>query len=736
MRELRRCRDLVAAFLLAGALGACSSSSGSGDNPLNPDDPTSRNTPKSALQTQPFASCDALRAYYSEALTQEILTQYRYGHCFGCEPGVFEPLTTEAAAPSDNFGAAPDAAEREVSQTNTQEAGVDEADIIETNPNGTEIFVLRQFPAELLVIDSADPANLRILSRTALDSERRPGGMFFDPANQRLAVILRQAYFYAYAGGGGGAPAMAVEDAAFAPPPYVDGTELQFYDVSDPANPQLVDRFVTDGHYVDARRIGSRIHLVSQFGFPYPQSLYANEDFQRQAWQEYPQAWQANDTAEIERLATAIRAHIEAAVAGMGDADLLPAESTQTGGEARLACTAIWHPEVPARLGLVLISSIDTDGTGLSTLGSINNSWQIYASSDSLYLLQSSGGWWFDPAQKQQTAISRFDLSSGSATAGAVGLVDGWVGDRFWLGQYQDHLRVVSSEGRFSGPDQAFVQHHHLSVLGLDDMNQTGQAASFVDVNEKPRETVRAVRFVGSRGYVVTFEQIDPLFTFDLSDPAAPRKVAELEIPGFSTYMHPLGDTHLLTIGRNAGDGGVGTGRGYQLQIFDVSNLAAPAVVAAHEPALADEDYAFSLAEYDPHAFTYLDAAGLLSIPVQISSPDSSRALSGFIAYRINAASGSESIIEYARVDHKDEAQDSGSGCPANRDDLPPEGCSGFAPVIYNEPLRSVIIFEAGALPPLDPDRATLLTLSSAKLKALDASGASGQELDTLPLSE
>lgn len=736
MREFRAFGGAAAVFMLAVSLGACSSSSGGGDTPALPDQPTSKDTPKSSLQTQPFASCDALRDYYSEALAQEILTQYRYGHCFGCEPGVFEPLTTEAAAPSDNLGAAPDAGGREVSQTNTQEAGVDEADIIETNPNGTEIYVLRQFPAELLVIDSADPANLQILSRTPLSSERQPAGMFFDPARQRLAVILHQAYFYAYAGNAGGAPAMAVEDAAFAPPPFVDGTELQFYDVSDPASPQRIERFVTDGHFVDARRIGSRIHLISQFGFPYPQSLYANEEFQRQAWQDYPQAWRAGNEAEIARLASAIRAHIDAAVAGLSDAELLPTQSTEAAGEAPLACSAIHHPELPSRLGLVLISSIDSDGTDLATLGSINNSWQVYASSDSLYLLQSSGGWWFDPAQRQQTAISRFDLSSGSAAAGAVGLVDGWVGDRFWLGQHEDHLRVVSSEGRFAGPDQAFVQHHHLSVLDIADMNPSGQVASFVDVSEKPRESVRSVRFVGPRGYVVTFEQIDPLFTFDLSDPTNPQKVAELEIPGFSTYMHPLGETHLLTIGRNAGEGGMGTGRGYQLQIFDVSNLAAPAVVAAHEPALGQDDYAFSLAEYDPHAFTYLDAAGLLSIPVQISSPDSSRALSGFIAYRIETASGDEQISEYARIDHKDEAPEGGSGCPSERDDLPPEGCSSFAPVIYNEPLRSVIIVEAGALPPLDPDRVSLLTLSSAKLKSLDASGASGQELDTLSLAE
>ena len=64
-----------------------------------------------------------------------------------------------------------------------------------------------------------------------------------------------------------------------------------------------------------------------------------------------------------------------------------------------------------------------------------------------------------------------------------------------------------------------------------------------------PGERIYSARFLGDKGYVVTFRQVDPLFTFDLSDPAHPRKVGELKVPGFSTYIHPLDENHLLTMG-------------------------------------------------------------------------------------------------------------------------------------------------------------------------------------------
>ena len=88
-------------------------------------------------------------------------------------------------------------------------------------------------------------------------------------------------------------------------------------------------------------------------------------------------------------------------------------------------------------------------------------------------------------------------------------------------------------------------------------------------------ERVYAVRFVDDVGYVVTFRQVDPLYTLDLSNAERPRVLGELKIAGYSSYLHPIGDDLLLGIGQDATE--QGRTLGTQLSLFDVSDLRRPA---------------------------------------------------------------------------------------------------------------------------------------------------------------
>ena len=117
-------------------------------------------------------------------------------------------------------------------------------------------------------------------------------------------------------------------------------------------------------------------------------------------------------------------------------------------------------------------------------------------------------------------------------------------------------------------------------------------------------ERVYAVRFVGDVGYVVTFRQIDPLYTVDLADPERPRVLGELKIAGYSAYLHPIGEDLLLGIGQNAD--AEGRRLGTQLSIFDVSNLRRPQLL--HHEALGA---GWSEAENDHHAFLFWPRTGL-----------------------------------------------------------------------------------------------------------------------------
>jgi hypothetical protein len=128
------------------------------------------------------------------------------------------------------------------------------------------------------------------------------------------------------------------------------------------------------------------------------------------------------------------------------------------------------------------------------------------------------------------------------------------------------------------------------------------------------------MRFVGDAGFAVTFRNVDPLATLDLSDPANPRKVAELTLPGFSTYLQPIDPTHLLAIGvdlpLDSSGRPIWSQRAVQLSLFDVGDLAHPARTAQH---LVGTASAYSEALWDHHAFNWYrpDPAkpGLLAIP-------------------------------------------------------------------------------------------------------------------------
>jgi hypothetical protein len=127
------------------------------------------------------------------------------------------------------------------------------------------------------------------------------------------------------------------------------------------------------------------------------------------------------------------------------------------------------------------------------------------------------------------------------------------------------------------------------------------------------------VRFQGDRGFVVTFNYTDPLYTLDLSDPTNPRAIGELEVPGFSTYLHPIGDSLILGVGQSADENDMAAG--LQISLFDVSVFDKPRRIHQWDAfATTNDTYSNSDAEYDHHAFRYLKDRKMLIIPVTVTS--------------------------------------------------------------------------------------------------------------------
>jgi hypothetical protein len=128
-------------------------------------------------------------------------------------------------------------------------------------------------------------------------------------------------------------------------------------------------------------------------------------------------------------------------------------------------------------------------------------------------------------------------------------------------------------------------------------------------------EQIYSVRFVGPRGYVVTFRQTDPLYSVDLSDPAKPVVTGELKINGYSAHLQPVGDGRLVGVGQDADSRG--RTKGTQVSLVDVADPAAPRRVAQHRVT-----HGSSEAEYDPHALLWWPATKLLVVPVTVYDVD------------------------------------------------------------------------------------------------------------------
>jgi uncharacterized secreted protein with C-terminal beta-propeller domain len=237
----------------------------------------------------------------------------------------------------------------------------------------------------------------------------------------------------------------------------------------------------------------------------------------------------------------------------------------------------------------------------------------VYASPESLYVATER---WSDrpdpakPTEEQsgvQTEIHKFDISSPVKTHyRGSGKVSGFLLSQWSLSEHRGVLRVVSTESPAwwgnGGESESYLTTLRPSGGTLVQAGRVGGLGK--------GERVYSVRFVGDTGYVVTFRQIDPLYTLDLSQPERPRVLGELKIPGYSAYLHPIGEDLLLGVGQDADEDG--RAQGTQLSIFDVSDLRKP--TRLHTERLGR---GWSEAEHDHHAFLFWPRTGLVMIPFE-----------------------------------------------------------------------------------------------------------------------
>jgi hypothetical protein len=552
-----------------------------------------------------FSSCGQLLSY-TRTRALRLLRPYGIAGYASVLPVAVPTDGAREGAPTT--GAAPQPAQGvDYSGTNVQEPGIDEPDIVKTD--GRRMLTVTE-GAGGPAVHALDVTGGTVRPVGRLDLPDDLSGPQLLLSGDRLLVIANGTP------PPGDSPAAApARDRRAAPSPsplpFVSeqGTVLTLVDASDPAAMRVVETLRLRGTFVAARQAGTAVRVViSTDPGPLP-LVMAGESAARSQGAARRSNRRVVSTSRLRTWVPSFARERGRRTTARGT--LVP-------------CREVQRPQRFSGLRMVSVTTIDlaqgltpTDADAVQTDGEL-----VYASPDALYIATPR---WIDPATEPSpgavrgltTEIHRFDTSSPTETVYAgSGSVPGFLLNQFSMSEHEGTLRVASTDmPPWWGSDRE--SESHVTTL----RPQAGALAQVGHVGGLGRgERIYAVRFLGNRGYVVTFRQTDPLHTLDLSDPARPRVRGELTIPGYSAYLHPVSDTLLLGVGQNATPDGrlLGT----QVSLFDVSDLANP--VRLHQTTFPDS---WSEAESDHHAFLYWAPTGLAVIPIATTAPDGSGSL-------------------------------------------------------------------------------------------------------------
>jgi uncharacterized secreted protein with C-terminal beta-propeller domain len=227
--------------------------------------------------------------------------------------------------------------------------------------------------------------------------------------------------------------------------------------------------------------------------------------------------------------------------------------------------------------------------------------------------------------------LHRISIDKGEIVYRACGDVPGWVMSRFSMDEQGDHFRIATTKG--------WSTSHGVYILDMD-MNIVGSVEGIA-----PNERMYSARFVENRVYLVTFRRIDPFWVINLTDPENPEILGELIIPGWSDYLHPYDENHVIGIGREAGFWG--GWQGVKLTLFTVTDVSNPTELSKY---VIGDSGSSTIAVNNPHAFLFDKEKDLLVIPVSLN-----RTINGAYVFDVSLEYG---FVLRDTIEHLEEEDD------------------------------------------------------------------------------
>ena len=478
---------------------------------------------------------------------------------------------------------------KDFSTTNTQVENVDEADIVKTD--GEYIYYVSN---GILYIVKAD--NLEIVSDIKIRGDKETFTISEIYLKDNKVVLLGNGHVL-------GEPTTQIneEDPFFAEKVYLNpmqSAKAIVYNIEDKKSPQKEREVDLEGNYLDSRMIGDNLYLISR-----KYASYYGE---------------------------------------MIDNTILPIfkDSVTTSEEIkRVECTDIVYFKETEDNSFMLVGGFninENEEVNVETFFGAGNT--VYANNKNLYLTQTIWG------ESYKTTIYKFGLEEAKIKLLAKGDVDGQLNNQFSMDEYDGNLRVATTSYITVEPEK--TENVSRDVVMMTTLSKRKTTNNLFVLNENleeigkienlaEEEKIYAVRFIGKIGYIVTFKEIDPLFVIDLSDPTNPIVKGELKIPGYSSYLHPYDENHIIGIGYNTKDNGYGgiTNSTMKMSMFDVSDLEKPREIFAVD---IGTDYASSEITYNHKALFYKKAENLIGFPVNYRSENYRNNQNGFVIFRID----------------------------------------------------------------------------------------------------
>ena len=453
------------------------------------------------------------------------------------------------------------------SKTNVQVEGVDEPDVVKTD--GEFLYVLANSKIYIIKVYPSDEA--KILSKVSLDDFSISN--FFINKNHLIVFASSTRYPIGFEEN---------DDNNY----YWNGcptTIIKIYDVSDKENPENENDIEVDGYYFDARMIGNYVYIIAT---EYSGDVYC--------------ILEGNVTLNIPEIKI------------NGCTEKIPADCIYYINTSE---------EVDTFTNIISINIFSGEVNQKSFL--LGGSQNMYVSLDNIYLTNIEYNYierssiFSRPYQTYltKTVVNKISITDGEISHTAQGSVPGTILNQFSMDEHNGFFRVATTIGEVWNTEQKSTNNIYILNKDLEQISEIEGIA--------PGEKIYSARFIGSRAYLVTFKKIDPFFTIDLSDPYNPEILGELKIPGYSDYLHPYDENHIIGLGKDTVEPqeeyswtkNFAWYQGIKIALFDVSDFENPKVISQ---VIIGDRGSDSSALHNHKAFLFDREKQLLVLPVRV----------------------------------------------------------------------------------------------------------------------